>query len=658
MQRLLTTSAMAALFLTGCSKAPAPTTNQVSISSRAIPVIEQDGLTFRDLNNDGLLTPYEDWRLSPEARAEDLAARMTLEEKAGQMVHGTLPGLQGFAGFSSVGYDIDVLTAPVLERNISTFISRLSMTPANIAEQNNLVQQLAEQGRLGIPVSISTDPRNHFQYVVGASSASNGFTQWPEYIGFGALDNPATTEAFTRQTAKEYRAVGFHIALSPQADLATEPRWPRINATFGSDPQKVSQHVAATVTGMQGSNKGLTSDGVLTVVKHWVGYGAAVDGFDAHSYYGRFANVANEQAFAQHIAAFDGAFSAHTGAIMPAYPILQHASVNGEAVPPVAPSFNHMLLNDVLRGAYQFNGVLISDWGVTNDCSDECKAPTRRQGPGEIAMPWGVEDISQYERFVMGIRAGIDQFGGTESVEPIIQAVQQGDLTLERIDESVKRVLITKFAQGLFDNPFVDVDTVASVVGQPAILQQAHEAQAASQVVLKNNSELLPFNFAAKKVFAPGMSAEAISNTGAVLVDTPEEADLAIIRTTTPSEKLHPLYFFGAMQNEGRLNFVESDEAMQALLSLPEQLPVVLAVFLERPAILTEIAPLSDAIVANFGASDSALLAVLSGDITPQGSLPYALPSSMSAVEAQSPALPNDSANSLYPAGFSLPYTK
>ncbi|MBR9794286.1 MAG: glycoside hydrolase family 3 protein [Gammaproteobacteria bacterium] len=658
MTRFLSLIPITTVLVTGCNQTTVTEHQQIPVHKKTGNTVVEEGLIFRDLNKDGVLNPYEDWRLSPEARADDLVARMTLEEKAGQMVHGTLPGLQGFAGFSSVGYDIEALKTPVLERHISTFISRLSMAPADIAVQNNLVQQLAEQGRLGIPVSISTDPRNHFQYVVGASSASNGFTQWPEYIGFGALDNPAITEAFARQTAKEYRAVGFHIALSPQADLATEPRWPRINATFGSDPQKVSQHVAATVTGIQGSNKGLTSDGVLTVVKHWVGYGAAVDGFDAHSYYGRYADVANKQAFAQHIAAFDGAFTAHTGAIMPAYPILQHASVNGEAVPPVAPSFNHMLLNDVLRGTYQFNGVLISDWGVTNDCSDECKAPTRRQGPGEIAMPWGVEDISKYERFVMGIRAGIDQFGGTESVEPLIQAVQQGDLTLDRIDESVKRVLITKFAQGLFDNPYVDVDAVASVVGQPANLQQAHEAQAASQVVLKNNSELLPFNFAIKKVFAPGMSAEAISNTGAVLVDTPEEADLAIIRTTTPSEKLHPLYFFGAMQNEGRLNFVESDEAMKALLSLPEQLPVVLAVFLERPAILTEIAPLSDAIVANFGASDSALLAALSGDITPQGSLPYALPSSMSAVEAQSPALPNDSANPLYPAGFSLPYAK
>jgi beta-glucosidase len=210
---------------------------QPALGSRGGATIAVDGLKFRDLDRDGKLSPYEDWRLDPEQRAADLTARMTLDEKAGAMMHGTVPakGPLGVAGIGA-GYDLDKAAPLIQSRHVETFITRLSGAPAMLAEQNNALQALAEATRLGIPVTISTDPRNHFQFTAGASVTSGGFSQWPEATGLAAIGDPALTKRFGEVARKEYRAVGIHQALSPMADLATEPRWSRINGTFGEDP--------------------------------------------------------------------------------------------------------------------------------------------------------------------------------------------------------------------------------------------------------------------------------------------------------------------------------------------------------------------------------------------------------------------------------------
>ena len=644
--------------LTGCGEKPSPAqveqpkkdaapVSQVAVKTTSKAVIEQDGLTFRDLNADGKLTPYEDWRLPVEERVADLVARMTLEEKAGEMVHGTLPGKNGFAGFSQDGYDIDVATSLFKDKHIGSYISRLNMSPADLAVENNKVQALAESTRLGIPAIISTDPRNHFQYVLGAAESTDGFTQWPEPLGFGALNDPEITEQFGDITRQEYRATGFTMALSPQADLATEPRWPRIIATFGSDAGEVSKQVGAYIRGFQGSSDGITPEGVSTVTKHWVGYGAAVEGFDGHNYYGRNAQL-DDTSFEDHIRAFDGAFEAKTTGIMPAYPILHGITVDGEPVEAVSPGFNKQILQNLLRGDAGFKGVVVSDWAVTRDCSEECKAPTKPQGVREIATPWGVEDLTIPERFVKGITAGIDQFGGEDQPEIIVNAVHEGKLTEARIDESATRILTLKFELGLFDNPYVDEATAASNVGKPEWRALAREVQAKSQVLLKNADKLLPLADSMKKVFVDGLNAEALTARGFEVVTDPAQADFAIFRFSTPSEKLHPNHFFGSRQNEGRVSFREDDEKYLQMLAVSQQVPTILSVFLERPMIMGELNNTAGAILANFGSADDAVIDVLTGKVSPTGTLPLELPSSDEAVEAQKPGYADDSENPLY----------
>ncbi len=250
--------------------------SQPRLGTRGVPIIERDGLRFKDLNRSGALDPYEDWRLTPEARARDLAGRMTLEEKAGTMMHGTARGA-GPMAMAGVGtsYDTAANRALIDGAKVTSMITRLGGLPASLAAQNNSLQEIAERTRLGIPVTISTDPRHHFQYVLGASVTEGQFSQWPETLGFAALGDTALMKRFGDIARQEYRAVGIHMALSPQADLATEPRWSRINGTFGEDADLAGRMVGAYVAGFQHGTHGVDSAGVQTVVKHWVGYGAA-----------------------------------------------------------------------------------------------------------------------------------------------------------------------------------------------------------------------------------------------------------------------------------------------------------------------------------------------------------------------------------------------
>jgi beta-glucosidase len=607
---------------------------------------------YRDLNRNGKLDLYEDSRLDPEARAEDLVKRMTLEEKAGAMVHDTLPGLGAQVGASAKGYDLEAVQRTITQKQVNSFITRLQLPPAALAEQNNKVQAIAERTRLGIPVTISTDPRSHFQVVLGATSRSDGFSQWPETLGFAAIGDPALVRRFADIARQEYRAVGIHMALSPQADLATEPRWSRITGTFGSRADLVSALAGAYVEGFQHGKNGVASDGVAAVVKHWVGYGAQPEGFDAHNYYGRFAKL-SDASFAQHVAAFRGAFEANVAGVMPAYPILEGVTVNGEPVEAVAPGFNRQVLTELLRGQRKFSGLILSDWAVTRDCPETCVAPTgtNKQQPLAIATPWGVEKLSRMDRFVKGVTAGLDQFGGTSEAEMLVTAVRNRALSESLLDESVRRIMVLKFRLGLFDNPFVDPARATSLVGTPEFIKEAEAAQRRAQVVLENRDATLPVSASKSKVWLHGIGADAARAAGFTVVANPAEADVALVRVSTPFETLHPNHFFGALQHEGRLDFRDGDEGYEAIKKASAAVPTIVAVDLDRPAILTNVRSKAKAIIATFGASDAALLDVIAGRARAEGRLPFELPSSMQEVTKQDPALPDDTAKPLYPFG-------
>ena len=640
------------------SQAPSstPDARQPVLGHRSVPMLTVDGLQFKDLNRNGKLDRYEDWRLSPAERAQDLVRQMSVEDLAGVMVHATLPaigGAEASIGRGS-GYDMDKSKALIDGKRINSFITRLGGEPTLIAESDNRLQQMAEGTRFGIPLTISTDPRNNFLYVSGASVEAGLFSKWPETTGMAAINDPALTRKFADTVRREYMAVGIREALSPQADLATEPRWARLNGTFGEDAGVAKQQVEAYVEGMQNGKAGLNPGSVLTVVKHWVGYGAQRGGFDSHNYYGRYNDLTNAQ-LAYHVEPFLGAFDAHVAAVMPTYSILEKITVNGQPLEQVGAGLNRQLLTGLLRGKYGFKGVVLSDWGITSDCVELCQQGMpagQKMGPQLIGMPWGAIDLSKTERFAKAINAGVDQVGGTDDVASLLDAQRTGKLSQDRMREAAERVLEEKFAIGIFEDPYVDPAAAKQVVGNPASLKAGEDAQERAMVPLENKRGTVPVR-AGAKVWLFHVDPAAAKAHGLVVVDDPAQADVAIIRAETPSDMLHPGYFFGGRQHEGRLNFKPGDPAYDALLRCGKT-PAVMTVYMDRPAILSEVKDKAAALYADFGVSDNALLEVLTGRAKAGGHLPFELPSSMAAVEAQQSDLPHDSSHPLYPYGYAL----
>jgi beta-glucosidase len=632
---------------------------QPVIFSRSSNIIEVQGLRFKDLNRNGVLDPYEDWRLPPSARAKDLLSRMTLEDKAGMMMHGTArsAGAGGAIGFGT-GYDSAAIAKLIRDVGVNSFITRLSGDPRTLASADNELQEIAEKTRLGIPLTISTDPRNHFQYTIGTSSQTGRFSQWPETLGLAATRDAALVRRFADIARQEYRAVGIHETLSPQADLATEPRWSRISGTFGEDVDLARGLVKAYVAGFQHGPSGVDSAGVIAVVKHWVGYGAQKDGLDSHSRYGRFANFSSGS-LDLHVEPFLGAFAAHVEGVMPTYSILEGAKLNGRPLEQVGAGYNRQLLTDLLRTRYGFQGVILTDWAITNDCLEVCRngyPPGERPTFAGVGMPWGVEDLPEVDRFAKAVNAGVDQFGGTEEAQFVVQGVRSGKITESRVNESVYRVALLKFKQGLFENPYVDTAAAGRIVGNAQFQNTATAAQRRSLVLLENKNDILPLVARGKRVFLHGVDSATAARYGFTVVPDVAHADIAIVRTNAPFQTLHPNYAFGARFHEGDLGFRAGDPEFEEIKRITTAVPTIVTVYLDRPAILTELKDRVSALIGNFGVSDAALLDVLTGVAQPEGKLPFELPSSMQEVEAQSSSIPHDTAHPLYRIGFGRRY--
>ncbi|WP_213086059.1 glycoside hydrolase family 3 protein [Janthinobacterium lividum] len=623
--------------------------------------LKVDGYAFKDMNRNGKIDPYEDWRLSAEARADDLLSRMSLDEKAGLMMHGTAPTVADPTGIGQGGaYDLTALQDLIVKQYVNTFITRMAGDAANMATQYNKVQALSETSRHGIPVSISTDPRHHFQYTVGASAGTKGFSQWPETLGLAAIGDDALVRRFGDIARQEYLAVGITQALSPQADLATEPRWSRINGTFGEDADLAKRMVQHYIEGFQDGNTGLHDGSVVAVVKHWVGYGATKEGFDGHNYYGRYMTYPGNN-FAYHVKPFEGAFTAKAASVMPTYALPDgNITIDGITLEQVAAGFSKTMLTDLLRGKYGFEGVILSDWGITSDCDANCRNGT---APGVapsfigFGTPWGMEDATKAERYVKAVTAGMDQFGGVTEAPYLTQAVQRGQLTEARINASARRILVQKFKQGLFEHPFVDAAAAATTVGKADFIEAGLDAQRRSLVLLENKDKVLPLAASVKKVYLYGIDAAVAKQYGYTVVATPQEADVALLRVAAPFEILHPNYIFGSMQHEGRLNYADGDADYEAIKNAAKYAPkTVVTVYLDRPAILGNVQDKASAILANFGVSDGALFDVLTGKAKPQGKLPFELPSSMAEVQVQKSDVPYDTAHPLYKFGYGLAY--
>lgn len=597
-----------------------------------------DGFTFRDLNKNGKLDIYEDPRQPVAARVEDLLGQMTLAEKAGMLfINGAVvnpdgsleekPGGPGFGG--------RVAVAQMTHQQMTHFnLWQIPSAQVTAVWHNNL-QRFAEETRLGIPITIASDPRNHFSNNIFSMSATD-FSQWCETLGFGAIGEAELVKRFADIARQEYLAVGIRVALHPQIDLATEPRWPRISGTFGEDAHLTARLAAAYIAGFQGETLGPHS--VACMTKHFPGGGPQNGGLDPHFEFQK-GQIYPGNNFNYHLIPFEAAFAAHTAAIMPYYGVPMDQTDEN-----VAMSYNKAIITGLLREKYHYDGVVCTDWGLITDAHmPETVWPARA---------WGVEHLGGAERVLKALEAGVDQFGGESCPEHVVALVTDGKISTARLDQSVRRLLRLKFQLGLFDDPFVDEARVSQVLGQPASAAASLDSQKRAMTLLKNEGLTLPL-VGRPKVFVKNVR-PAVAAQYAQVVAAPQEADFAILRLETPWVPVETKNPFARGFHHGDLDF--KGEAKADILALCQAVPTIVVLYLDRPAVIPEISAAAKALLADFGASDEAVLDVVFGRARPEGRLPFELPSSMEAVRKQKADVPYDSENPLYPFGFGLAY--
>lgn len=597
---------------------------------------------FRDLNKNGKMDVYEDISQPVDKRVEDLLSQMNIEEKAGTLfINGTLinedgtiekkEGGQGFA--ARLPSSIELMR----DKKMNHFNYWQAPDIKALAVGYNAIQKYAEEKtRLGIPVTIYSDPRHYFSNNIFALAA-NSFTQWPEQMGFAAIGDAKLMQQFGDIARQEYIAVGIRGALHPMADLATEPRWPRIAGTFGEDANLSAKMIEAYILGFQGKELGKTS--VACMTKHFSGGGPQKEGLDPHFEFQK-GQVYPGNNFNYHLIPFEAAFKVHTAAIMPYYGIPTNQTSEN-----VGFSYNKDIITGLLRNKYHYDGIVCTDWGLVTDAH-----------MGSFVWParaWGVENLSEEERVKKIIDAGVDQFGGESCPEHIISLVKAGKLSEKRIDESVRRVLRQKFILGLFDNPYVDVDKAVATVGKAEWKKTAEATQRRAMTLLKNDKKVLPLATGKWKIYVRNVDPKVAAQYGTV-VSKPEEADFAILRVNTPWVPVESQNFMARGFHHGDLDF--KGTLKDSIIQLLKTVPTIVDIYIDRPAVIPEISSLAKGLFADFGASDAAVLDVIFGKAKPGGKLPLELPSSMDAVRNQKEDVPYDSKNPLYKFGFGLSY--
>lgn len=542
-----------------------------------IKILTVNGLSFKDLNKNGTLDPYEDWRLSADLRAKDLAGRLSIEQIAGLMLysrHQSIPARAGgyFAGtykgkkFPESGARPEDLSDQQIlflsQDNLRHVLLTTVQSPEIAALWNNKVQALCEGLGLGIPANNSSDPRHGTLSTMEYNAGAGGqISMWPGSLGMAASFDPSLVEQFGHIAAAEYRALGIATALSPQVDIATDPRWSRASGTFGENPKLSAAMAQAYCDGFQTSKgsqeikNGWGYASVNAMVKHWPGGGSGEAGRDAHYGMGKFAVYPGGQ-FATHFIPFTkGAFKLKgktrmASAIMPYYTISWNQDTKNKEN--VGNSYNAYIINDLLRKKYKYDGVACTDWSITGN---------KTQMDNFVGgKPHGVEQLSIAQRHYKVLMAGVDQFGGNNEAAPILEAYKMGiaehgePWMRARMEQSAVRLLKNIFRVGLFENPYLDVENTKNTVGKPEFMTAGYEAQLKSMVLLKNKNQVLPLS-PGKTVYVPKKFTPAgrtflgeptpekleypvnmdIVKKYFKTTDNPEEADFALVFINNPN---------------------------------------------------------------------------------------------------------------------------
>ncbi|AUD00359.1 glycoside hydrolase family 3 protein [Spirosoma pollinicola] len=635
---------------------------QPALGVRSVKTLTTNGFSFKDLNKNGKLDKYEDWRLPIEQRVQDLISQMTIEEKVGFMLISTTR-LAGDASFQqgapkaeiTSGFNEEDLvqnmnmftrkplpypmmmaagtTKGVMQNQLRHFILRANTSAKIMADWSNNLQALCESSRLGIPAIVASNPRNHItaDASIGLSVGTTIFSKWPGELGLSAMHDLKLTREFADIARQEWAAVGLRKGYQYMADLATEPRWQRIEGTFGEDADWTADMTREIVLGFQGPKLGIHSVGLTT--KHFPGGGPQVEGQDPHFDWGKDQHYPGNM-FDYHLKPFQAAIDAGTSAIMPYY-----AKPIGTKYEEVAFAYNKAIIKDLLRDKMGFQGIINSD-----------------TGPIEM-MPWGVEKLSILERYQKAIDCGVDLFSGSGDPGLLLETVKKGLVSEKRINESIARLLREKFVLGLFENPYVDPEVAQKTVGKPEFQQRADLALRKSIVLLRNSASLLPLAPKTKvymeSYFDNGRSKDPItvlkpiSHTGSLeFVATKEEADVVVLWLLPNSGSL-----FSSNGGPIELQLSKNKVDVAHINALTSQKPTVLLLNYTSPWVIDEIDNANlKTVLATFGTTTDAVLDVLSGAFNPTGKMPFTTPVSRQAVLDNQSDVPGH----LKPKGYAL----
>jgi beta-glucosidase len=703
---------LAIWILTALAVAPAlesldarsPDRTQPTIDARGASVLKLGQLTFKDLNHNGALDPYEDWRLPVEKRVSDLVSKMSLVEKAGLM--------------QITSFNAGALDDYINKRHIRYVILRDNLNARETAARANAAQQNAEASRLGIPLVFTSNPRNHAgnnEVYEQAPGSDGAFSIWPGSLGLAATNDLTLIRDFARMIRAEWRAAGIRKMYGYQIDVATEPRWYRIQTTFGESPKLNADIARELVLGLQGRRLGPES--VALTIKHFPGDGAVDRGLDPHNAWGQWAVYPTPGSFFKYqLPPFQAAVDAGTSSIMSFYNVPSNAK-SGHQFPSawwpgdrqqfeeVAGAYNPAILDQLLRRRMGFKGYVNTDSGVLG------------------ANAFGVENLTLSQRFAKGVRAGVAIFSDNSNPQGLIDAVNQHLLEEAELNGPVTLLLTEVFQLGLFENPYTDPETALAIANSEATAARAREAHRKSIVLLRNDRKTLPIADRTRiyaEVLAqpaagggggfggrgpagnpgvafdpnavagrgegnPGRGAERGAGRGGPqadpsaagtaslkallakdasvqIVDSLEQADVALL-WLRPSVNQRAEHDYADIVL-GPLTGIDVAKVKR----IEAAKPTVLAINMTVPWVINDVEPGAAAVVATFDVKAQALLDVIRGRFRPAGKLPLTIPADQVAVEKNAPDVPGyaesfdyaytSRANDKYIFGFGLTYGK
>ena len=681
-------------------------------------VFTQDGLTFKDIDGSGSLTAVNDWRNAPAERAAAYVQQLTVKEKIAQLfisdwrmakypMTGPMTAMykdmerksdeygildEGeFRGKTIFGEQHLPSTTTLLKEWFNRHvILRANATPADMADWMNEAHAVCEQCEHFIPVAAASNSRNeNGELVFGMNDAGGVLATWPGTLGIAAAVKGYRidlVDKFAATVRREWNACGLRKGYMYMADTMTDPRWQRTYGTFGEDPELISEIMTHIIPGIQGSDKGVTADGVAVTTKHFPGGGARENGFDPHYAAGQWNVYATPGSLeTYHLPPFAAAVKAGTASVMPYYSkpaaeksAPQHDLQGNEIdMQPYGFAYNHYFIDTILRGQMGFTGYINSDTGIAHN------------------MAWGVEMLDVPERIGFAVNhAGVDIISGLFDNEAGQQAYDRGHsdyydthpvpqgfakeqlvLTDAALDRAVTRTLTELFALGMFDDPYRDPEEAERVVANPEDWAAAAEAHRRSVVLLKNDGTL-PIS-ERKKIYAEAFlknpeqaqaATQALRNElkDCTLVEDAAEADVALLFVSPSSGE-----YFNATPGYLELDICENktvhnvdaegrptaETHTETTLSGAQRLSeIAAAVHANGGKVISNInftlawqvgnvERISDVLLAGFDTYRDATLDVIFGRFAPTGKLPITLPKGdeVLAVNAQGVCIsPND----------------